>query len=171
MDRAVSGDPDAFMELVRLHDARFRAVAFRVLNDRHRMEDAYLKAFRAVATFDRQASFGAWMQRIAYNAAVDQLRRTARIVPLRDEVLDGHLPWSSDEVGAADDRQALRSAMEDLPYEQAVAVTLVDGQGHDYTTAARIMGVPRGTVASRLSNGRRSLRAALAASTNDGGPR
>ena len=72
---------------------------------------------------------------------------------------DAAWPDVADEIVARDE---LETALAALPPLERAAVLLVDANGFDYATAARILGVPPGTIASRLNRARASLRATLA---------
>jgi RNA polymerase sigma-70 factor (ECF subfamily) len=83
VDRVLDGDRSAFTELVRRHDERLRGLASKLLaGDRHRVDDAlqeaYVRAYRALPRFRRDADLGSWLYRIAYNACIDELRRAKR---------------------------------------------------------------------------------------------
>jgi RNA polymerase sigma-70 factor (ECF subfamily) len=160
-------DPAAFVDLVRRHDRSLRALAWRLLGDRDRMDDvlqeAYVKAFRALPTFrgDADAAPGTWLYRITYNACMDELRRQRRgvLLPLDDAI------GRPDPAGDVGDRvvrsRRLAEAIDGLPPDHRAAVLLVDGEGFDYASAAGVLGIPEGTVRSRLSRARARLRAAL----------
>jgi RNA polymerase sigma-70 factor (ECF subfamily) len=161
--RARAGDVDAFLELVAEHDRELRALAFRLLGDREAMDDvlqeAFAKAFRALGSFRGGSSLRTWLYRIVYNACVDELRRRRPTLPLQER----------DAVTSADAEQAeiarldLASALASLPADLRATVLLVDAEGFDYAEAGRVLGIPAGTVGSRLSRAHRALRAALAA--------
>ena len=158
----------AFTAMVEDHDRGLRSLAYRLLGaDRERMDDvlqeAYVKAYRSLSSFRGDASPHTWLYRIVYNACLDDLRRRARrVVPLAlDAVADR--PVSGPDPG---DRVALRrrlaGALSELPVDQRAAVLLVDVEGFDYAAAGDVLGVPPGTVGSRLSRARAALRLALA---------
>lgn len=163
VQRVLDGDPRAFPELVKRHDDRLRALAYKLLaGDRDRMDDvmqeAYVRAYRSLGTFRAEAELGTWLYRIVSNACVDELRRGRR----RPEPVDtGSWDVPSGRTGpegqAAAADQLLR-ALAALPDDQRVTVILVDGEGFDHDRAAEILGVAPGTVASRLSRARASLR-------------
>jgi RNA polymerase sigma-70 factor, ECF subfamily len=163
IDRAQHGDQEAFAAVIRHYDPGLRALAYRLLGDRDLMDDvlqeAYVKAFRALPRFRGESRLGTWLYRIAYNACLDELRRSYRTeeVPLEAEV-----PSRAGDPGdvAARSRD-LAQALAALPSEERAAVLLVDAQGFDYRESARILGIPEGTVASRLNRARASLRIAL----------
>jgi RNA polymerase sigma-70 factor, ECF subfamily len=165
MDAAIAGDDDAFATVVRYYDRRLRSLAWRLLGDRGAMDDclqdAYVKAHRALPTFRRGAAPGTWLYRITYNACIDELRRRLRR-PLqrRAEVPEEADPGAGPE-SLVTDRTVLGRALADLPPDHRAVVLLVDAEGYDYDSAAEILGVAPGTVASRLSRARASLRAAL----------
>jgi RNA polymerase sigma-70 factor (ECF subfamily) len=162
--RAQNGDVDAFRTIIDVHDERLRALAFRLTGDRHRMDDAmqeaYVKAFRALPRFKGDASVGTWLYRIVYNACVDELRRRPKVVSLFEahDVADHH------DVGDfAAERADLAAALASLPVDQRAAVMLVDAYGYDYAEAAAVLGVREGTIASRLHRARAALRQSLEA--------
>lgn len=153
-------DADAFMSLVREFDLRHRRLAFRLLNDRDRMDDvlqeAYARAFRALPRFRGGASAASWLYRIVYNACIDELRRSGARKEISLE------EWR--ERGAAPDveqRLDLEAALATLPVDLRTVVLLVDADELSYDEAAEILGIPAGTVASRLSRARDALRGAL----------
>ena len=164
VELARAGERPAFDELVRRHDRRMRGLAYRLMADRDRMDDAlqeaYLKAFRALPRFRAGSDFGAWLYRITYNACIDELRQRKRSpLPAADPVdpVSGH-PGPERVVSAA---ETVRSALADLPIGQRIAVVLVDGEGFDHREAAKILDVAPGTVASRLHRARTALRRIL----------
>jgi RNA polymerase sigma-70 factor, ECF subfamily len=161
--RARRGDQHAFAELIRHYDEGLRALAYRLLGDRDRMDDAlqeaYLKAFRALPKFRGDATLGTWLYRIAYNACLDELKRTRDVVPL-DSVRE-HLDPRPTVAEALSTRSSLARALTQLSLEDRATVMLVDAEGFDYDSAATILGVPSGTVASRLNRARVLLRRSL----------
>jgi RNA polymerase sigma-70 factor (ECF subfamily) len=156
--RARRGDAAAFGLLLRAADESHRRLAFRLLGDRQSMDDvlqeAYVRAFRALPQFRGGSAFGTWLYRIVYNACLDEVRRSHR------EVLLGDLP-GEDSPGGVEDRLDLEAALAALPPELRAVVLLVDAQGLSYDEAAEVFGVAPGTIGSRLNRARATLRAAL----------
>jgi RNA polymerase sigma-70 factor, ECF subfamily len=166
VELARAGDRAAFDELLGRHDARMRGLAFRLMADRHRMDDAlqeaYLKAFNALPRFRAGRDFGTWLYRITYNACIDELRQRKRAPLSTADPIDpvSARPGPERVVSAA---ETVRSALAGLPVDQRVTVVLVDGEGFDHREAAKILGVAPGTVASRLHRARAALRRILGA--------
>ena len=161
---AARGDRAAFTAIVEHYDRRLRALAYHLLADRDLtddvLQDVYFKAFRGLPSFKGRSALSTWLTRITFTTAMDQHRRRARLMSL-DAVQHedpGVVPDTLDTL-AADDfvARALRS----LPIEQRAVVILVGVQGLEYRQAAEILGVPPGTVASRLTVARQRLRTAL----------
>ena len=164
--RAGAGDDGAFREIVRRHDPQLRALVRRVLRDDGNvaddvMQEAYLKAFRALDRFRGQATLATWLYRITYNACVDHMRR-ARFAPVADADDGAEPAWTGpNPADVASTRHVLGQALTNLDARRRAVVLLVDGQGLDYAEAAAVLGVRPGTVASRLSRARADLRRAL----------
>ena len=170
--RAKAGDRAAFTAVVRHYDHRLRALAYRLLGDGAAMDDAlqeaYVKAFRALPSFREDAGLGTWLYQITYRACIDLQRRERR------HTADLAGQWSApaattaaggagaDPAATAASRTDLQRALAALPVDQRAAVVLVDAEGLDYDAAASVLGVAPGTIASRLSRARAALRAALA---------
>jgi RNA polymerase sigma-70 factor, ECF subfamily len=166
LDRARAGDEKAFAMLIRHYDPTLRSLAYRLLGDRYRMEDAlqetYMKAFRALPSFRGDSKLGTWLYRITYNVCLDELQRSARtayvsLAEIPEPVETGP---PADEVVAK--RYALFAGLGALTSYDRAALLLVDRDGFDYQAAGQVLGIPAGTVASRLNRARASLRRTLA---------
>jgi len=144
-----------------------RALAWKLLGERDRMDDAlqeaYIKAWRSLGVFRGDADFGTWLYRITYNACVDELRRaTLRPTPV-DWSDTGRQPAvrGAGPEGDAVTSDSVTRLLATLPPDQRATVVLVDGEGFDNQSAADMLGIAVGTVASRLSRARATLRAGL----------
>ena len=159
------GDHAGFAALVATHDDSLRALAFHLLGSAQAMDDVlqevYVKAYRGLSTFRGEAAVGTWRHRIAYTTCIDHLRRAPGTELLPESALDRvKAPATSEDDVAL--REQLRAALAQLPTEQRVATLLVLREGYSYTDAAAIMGIPRGTAASRVAAARSTLMEALA---------
>ena len=165
LERARAGDHAAFRDLVRHYDAGLRALAFRLLGNAGRMDDvlqeAYVKAYRGLTSFRGDSSVRTWLYRITYNACLDDLRRRAKVMELPFEAAIDSRAGAPDPGDQAALRSSLAAALAALPADQRAAVLLVDAEGFDYAAAGRVLGVAEGTVASRVSRARATLRSAL----------
>ena len=117
-------------------------------------QDAMVKAFGRLDGFDGRGPFGAWVRRIVVNTALNALRGGGRVVPLTDAVA---LPEAADPSGAG----ALAAAVRELPADRRVLVGLRFGMDLTPTEIAEVMGLPVGTVKSRLSRVLEQLRESL----------
>ncbi|GAA3240328.1 RNA polymerase sigma factor SigM [Streptomyces lavendulae] len=163
----VDGDPHAFGELVRRHRDRLWAVALRTLGDREEaadaVQDALVSAYRAAHTFRGDSAVTTWLHRITVNACLDRARKAAsrRTSPLDDTDRLERLLEPHESAEAPAERQDLHrqllAALDTLPVDQRAALVLVDMQGYPVAEAARVLGVPSGTVKSRCARGRAKL--------------
>jgi RNA polymerase sigma-70 factor (ECF subfamily) len=163
--RAQRGDRDAFVELMGVYDRRLRSLAYRLLDDREAMVDAmqdvYVKAFQALPAFEGRSSIGTWLYRITYTTCLDVIegrRRAPREYDDADPPSLRLVPDPADEVAR---RADLAAALQSLSSEARAAVLMVDRDGYDYCSTATALGIPMGTLASRLSAARAALRRAL----------
>jgi RNA polymerase sigma-70 factor, ECF subfamily len=165
LERAKRGDQEAFASVIKHYDPGLRALAYRLLDDVDRMDDAlqeaYVKAFRSLSSFRGESRLGTWLYRIVYNACLDELGRASRVVQLPLEDATDPPDVRADFAEAFADRSGLVEALAALTPEERAAVLLVDAQGFDYRSAGKVLGVPEGTVASRLNRARAGLRRAL----------
>lgn len=174
LERARDGDHDAFAAVVGLYDRRLRGIAFRVLGDRDRMDDAlqeaYLRAFRALPRFRGDARVSTWLFRITYNACLDELARARKTthVPFDELVEQASDPLELDD--ELDARGEIAERLAELSPDERAVVFLVDVEGFDYAAASRVLGIPVGTVASRLNRARGALRSALRPDSEGFGP-
>jgi RNA polymerase sigma-70 factor (ECF subfamily) len=172
-DAPSPGDHDGFAALVAAHDDSLRAIAYHLLGSTQAMDDVlqevYLRAYRGLDAFRGEAAVSTWLHRIAYTTCIDHLRRERDSASLPPETIE-RLAVTDEPQEHLATREQLRAALAVLPAEQRAAVLLVLREGYSYTDAAQIMGIPRGTVASRVAAARTTLMEALA-SVGQGGDR
>jgi RNA polymerase sigma-70 factor, ECF subfamily len=149
---AQRGSSEAFAELFRRHWPRAHRAAWLVLHDATAAEDvaqeAFLAAVRALDRFDRRRPFGPWLHRIVVNRAID----FARAREVRREVVDaGVEPAVFDRADAPGDDVV--AALAALPPEQRAVIVMRHLLGFTPGEIASALGLPRGTVNSRLRRG------------------
>jgi RNA polymerase sigma-70 factor (ECF subfamily) len=157
--RAARGDADAFEQLVLRHQDRLYTLALRVtLNEadaRDCVQEGLLSAWRAMPRFRGEAKFSTWMYRIVLRKAYDAIDRRRR-QPQPVEELEG----ASSEPQTAE-RLDLVAALTSLEPEFRAAAVACDVLGLSMEDAAEALGVPPGTVKSRLFRARDKLAAML----------
>ncbi|MFI5046840.1 MAG: RNA polymerase sigma factor [Acidimicrobiia bacterium] len=168
--RAADGDRRALEELLTEHVDRVHAICRRVLGDAEDALDATQEAMiaiaRGISSFDGRSRFTTWMYRVASNAALDEARRKQRR-PRPVDVISDSAPHAFAPSGGAtlDERVSTRldvdAALQTLPEDFRVAVVLRDLGDLDYAEIADVLGIPAGTVRSRIARGRALLHAAL----------
>jgi RNA polymerase sigma-70 factor (ECF subfamily) len=184
LSRHAQGDEQAFAVLVRRHRERLWAVAIRMVGDPEEasdaLQDAFLSAFRAADRFRGESQVTTWLHRIVVNACHDRLRRrkVRPATPTEDETLDvisnDRLSRSGgvqDHASQTEARLDVHAALELLPLDQRMALTLVDMLGYRVDEAAEILEIASGTVKSRCARGRAKLLPSLAHLRNPQSPR
>jgi RNA polymerase sigma-70 factor (ECF subfamily) len=176
VEAAASGSREAFDELVRRHQAAIAGLVRALTGGQGDAEDlaqeVFVRAWRSLRGFRGDSTFRTWLYRVAINVVrTNQTQRTRfmRIfVPfggMREE--DAPPPEVADAEEPMDDalarRQIVERALATLPEDLRLAVTLRDLQGLDYKEIATALGVPIGTVESRIFRARQRLKPLLAA--------
>jgi RNA polymerase sigma-70 factor (ECF subfamily) len=138
------------------------------------VQETYLRAWRSLHTYRPGTNPKAWLFRILHNAHIDRYRASTRTVQTVDE-MEGQdpafvvhdTPESVVLSGVMD--AEIRQALMALPEVFRSCLILADLEGFSYQEIADILGIPRGTVMSRLFRGRRAMRRALAGYGRDHG--
>jgi RNA polymerase sigma-70 factor (ECF subfamily) len=174
--RAQGGDRHAMDALLRRHADRIHAVCRRVTGNEadaaDAAQDAMIAIVRGLPRFDGRSSFSTWAYRVASNASLDELRRRRRRPVLAAPDHD-HVERPSDlavvdpnaQAGfeSIEERDALDAALRALPEEFRVPLVMRDVGDLDYAEIAESLGIPLGTVKSRIARGRTALAAIVRA--------
>jgi len=171
IEAAKGGDLAAFESLVRAHADAIYAHAYRFFGDARAAEDAtqevWVNVFRSLPTFESRSSFSTWLFRVTRNVCLDMLRSGRRAAPPIDPVeLQGLAP--NDTSGEAVSHVDLETALRALSPEDREAFNAVALFGLPYAEAGSVLGVPAGTVKSRVFRARRALVALLALGAQEG---
>jgi RNA polymerase sigma-70 factor, ECF subfamily len=178
------GDLEAFNQLVLYYQDRIYNLAARLLGDNDLAEDitqnTFLTAYLNLARF-RNGSFRGWLYRIATNACYDVHRERKRhpirsiedkglaeekFLPIDDNYCFSSLPEKEFERHELE--KTIQCALNRLNIDQRTIILLVDMQGFDYQGAAQVLGIPVGTVKSRLARARVELCEQLASAGHGG---
>lgn len=165
IERARTGDREAFGTLAARSIDRLYAIAVRVVHDRDRAEDAVqaalLVAWRDIGSLRDPERFDAWLYRLLMRSCFDESSRhrafRASIRLISDE------PHEDDDTGRLADRDLIERAFRGLPINHRAVVVLHHYQGLPLTEVAASLDIPVGTARSRLHYAHRALRAAVEA--------
>ena len=170
VQRFLAGEEAAFERLVERYYQRIDRLAQQVV--RHPMaaeditQEVFLRAYRGLARFRGDASFYSWLYRITINLCLNYLRhREPRLSTAQDSAAAA-LPTAADPslvLEAREREHLIRNAIDALPAHYRVAIILRDLEGLSYQEIADILGIPLGTVKSRINFGKGLLRKALRA--------
>ena len=166
VERAIKGDEEAYAGLMAIAGDRLLAIAYRILRDLDRAEDAVqstlLSAWRDLPTLRDADRFEAWLTRILVRTCYAEAGRsrrwntTMRVLPIDS-------PATSDPMSSVADRDRLDRGFRRLPTDQRAIVVLHHYLGWSQPEIARALEIPVGTVKSRLFYATRALRAAIEA--------
>ena len=160
---AAGGDGQAYAALLARHYDRLFAFAFRLMGTRDHAEDLTQDICAALpgklAGFRGEAKFTTWLYRVAVNAAHDRRRRRATRAKASDGWGDWEVNRRATNVETAEGLTWLEQAMTTLPEELRDTVALVLGEEMTQAEAGRVLGISEGTVAWRMSQVKKHLKA------------
>ncbi len=178
--RAKAGDHEAFRVLVERYQGRAFRLALRVLGNeewaRDAVQDGFLKAYGSLHRFEGRSGFYTWLYRLVFNVCIDMKRRdrSDRQVEWNEEVALETAPGADGAAGLAaapaapakevelgELRGAMIQAIEALPEDARRTLLLREVDGLSYAEIAECLGIPKGTVMSRLHHARRRVRELL----------
>jgi len=184
--KAQAGDTAAFRSLVERHQRRAYAIAYSLVRDEHDarelVQDAFLRVFKGLGTFQNNSSFFTWLYRIVTNLSIDLMRKPGRSPggglglsdlggkgdgdPESDGVdfpllsrIDGSDPV--DVLRRREIAARIQSALDALPPYHRSVIVMREVEGLSYDEMAHVMGVSKGTIMSRLFHARQKLQRAL----------
>jgi RNA polymerase sigma-70 factor (ECF subfamily) len=157
---AAAGDVSALESLLRKHADAVYGHALRFFGDPDAAEDAvqevFVKVYRSLSGFKGEAAFSTWLFRVTRNVCLDLLRAGKRR-PVPMDPLDLPQRSKSDIADPVIASAALEEALATLPPEERDAFNAISLFALDYREAAEVLGVPVGTVKSRVFRARRAL--------------
>jgi RNA polymerase sigma-70 factor (ECF subfamily) len=178
--RAKAGDHEAFRVLVERYQGRAYRLARRIMGDDELAQDvvqeAFLKAYASLGRFEGRSKFYTWLYRLVFNLCIDTKRRDRSPGPVEwseEHPLDvapeaaaagiggPEVATPSRELERKELGELMARAIEALPEDASRTLLLREVDGLSYAEIAQSLGVPKGTVMSRLHYARRRVRAAL----------
>lgn len=160
IERARNGDEGAFVSLYEHFSPPIHRYVYRLVGSMEMADDitqeTFLKAFQSIHGIARDSNVGAWLYRIASNAAFDVLRRRKLItwMPILEESDKSDEFTSDDFTPQVIEAQVVRRALAEMPPALSVCLVLRSVEGFSCEEIAEILKIPKGTVFSRLARAR-----------------
>jgi RNA polymerase sigma-70 factor (ECF subfamily) len=164
--RVLAGDADAFEGIVRRWQGPLVTMAYRFCRDRGQAEEwaqeAFLRAFRFLDRWREEAAFSTWLYSVAANVYRSQARRTRPPeVPLAEDIPVAGFSNPAHDAESGQRDEIIRRAVCSLPAKYRDALILFYFLESDVAEAARVLGLPEGTVKAHLHRGRGLLKGRL----------
>lgn len=176
IQRACNGDKNAYGSLVSLYSRKVITRMYYLTGSRETAEDlaqeVFLRAFRGIRRFQRNARFSTWLYRITHNVSAsffayqNAQKRNAKVVSLEhanegNAVSPARYNNPARKVLSAELREAVETAIQSLPDQMRELVVLRDMEGRSYEEIQAVVSLPAGTIKSRIHRGRLLLREKL----------
>ena len=181
--RAQKGDAQAFEMLVTPHEQMLWRVCWHYTHHQEDaadcLQEAMLKAWKAIKTYRGECSLKTWLYRIAATVCLDFLRKQKRLPPTEsaDELAEDEgftpvdaSPTPDEAVIRQESADHIRAAIDSLPAEMRTAITLYALQGFGYEEIAEVTSTSVGTVKSRINRARQKIAKFLADGNNPAFP-
>jgi len=168
IEKTINGDCHAYGKLVDKYKSRVYTLALRIVKYSPEAEevaqDAFMKAFKALPKFKKEAKFSTWLYRIVYNTALTKVSKKKLDMMSLDQThieLNGAHIESGHQLVVEDRKKYLNHALSQLPEEEAVMINLYYTHDKDMHEIGAIMGMTHGNVRVKLSRSRKKLYALL----------
>jgi RNA polymerase sigma-70 factor (ECF subfamily) len=164
--RVLSGDVSAYASLVTKHKNLVFSIILKIVNSREDAEeiaqDVFLKAYQSLSTFERKSKFSTWLYRIAYNAAISKTRKKkVEMVAIEETVITNYstdeITHNMNELDANERQVMLEKALQRLPEEDNLLITLFYKNENSIEDISDIMGLSVSNVKVRLHRIRKKL--------------
>ena len=174
--QVIKGDQNAFGEIVELYKDKVFHVCFRMLGNRHEAEDisqeAFIRAYTNIHTFDIDRKFSTWLYRIATNLCIDRIRKKKPDYFLDAEVagtegltmysqIQAKEPLPEEEVESMELQSSIQKEISKLPDKYRSVIVLKYIEELSLKEISEILDLPLGTVKTRIHRGREALRKQL----------
>src|SRR3954464_9790366 len=176
INQVLKGDQNAFGEIVELYKDKVFQICFRMLGNRHEAEDlaqeAFVRAFVNIQSFNIQMKFSTWLYRIATNLCIDRLRKKKPDYHLDAEVagteglnmysqIAADIRMPEEEVESLELQECIQAAITKLPEKYRSVIVLKYIEELSLKEISEILDLPVGTVKTRIHRGREALRKQL----------
>lgn len=163
IEQCRQGDAKAQFQLYKLYYKGMYSVARRIINDDMEAEDvmqeAFLKAFRKIGTYRGEVSFGSWLKKIVVNRSLDHLKKKKIIF---EEVNERNAQIADYQMESVEiDEKAIRKAIQDLPDNYRVVLSLFLLEGYDHEEISQILGISNSASRVQLLRAKNKLRELL----------
>lgn len=169
------GDREAFNRLFEMYQSQVVNIAYGMLSDREDAYDAsqevFVRVYKNIGSFKEEASFNTWLYRIIANVCSDILRKRQKnskvisISNMSDEENDMELPDDAptpeENMELTERQRIVKNAISQLRDEYRIVITMCDIEDMSYDAIADMLGVPKGTVKSRINRARNALKKIL----------
>ncbi|MCI8403549.1 MAG: sigma-70 family RNA polymerase sigma factor [Clostridia bacterium] len=169
------GDREAFNRLFEIYQSQVVNIAYGMLSDREDAYDAsqevFVRVYKNIGSFKEEASFNTWLYRIIANVCSDILRKRQKnskvisISNMSDEENDMELPDDAptpeENMELTERQRIVKNAISQLRDEYRIVITMCDIEDMSYDAIADMLGVPKGTVKSRINRARNALKKIL----------
>ncbi|WP_027416187.1 RNA polymerase sigma factor [Aneurinibacillus terranovensis] len=162
--KAKRGDKEAFTQLIQRYKGQVFRHAYAMLQDRMEAEDvaqeAFVKVYFSLKSLESEFAFSSWLTRIVSNLCYTRVQKKKKEASLLADNLEEYIPTPSSR-GTMEQKQlqlTIEEAMQNISLDHRTVLVLRDIQGFSYDEIARILDIPVGTVKSRISSARLSLR-------------
>ncbi|MCH8928351.1 MAG: sigma-70 family RNA polymerase sigma factor [Candidatus Marinimicrobia bacterium] len=176
IDESISGNEDAFGILMGRYENSLYGLIFKMVRNHEETQDlvqeAFIKSYNALASFNKQYSFSTWLFKIASNNCIDHLRKrklktTSIDAPIQTE--NGSLSQDLPDNSYNPERDSLRnelfssinSIIEELPEKYRVVINLRHKEDNSYEEIAQALNIPIGTVKARIFRAREILKKSI----------
>ena len=151
------GSREAFNILVSNYQQQVINIAYGMLSNQEDAYDAaqevFVRVYKSIESFKEQSSFTTWLYRITKNVCSDIPRKRQKHSDIKDES-----PTPEENMEISERQRAVREAISELKEEYRTVITLCDIEGLSYDYIAEVLGIPSGTVKSRINRARSALK-------------
>lgn len=171
IERAIAGEQRAFQELVQRYRSSVYRSSFLILKHEDdamdNTQEAFIRAFRSLASFESRSRFETWIKSIARNLALNRLRDHAkhkRTQTLGDRELRSAAQGAAEKLEANEVKTLIRSLVDELPESHSLPLKLFVIDGLSYREIAELLDLKVGTVNSRIHHAKKKLAVKLKSS-------